>query len=142
MSEEELREQIARALYEHDRAALGEEGLPWDHYLLDEQRLALRATYRDAADALLSGPLRGLLANAEAHREALAIRDSFEDVTQIPTEELHRLRTDRAAVQRVQALADAWAAVPPYLASVYDQGRVDQRVMCEMELRRALEGDA
>ena len=43
-----------------------------------------------------------------------------------------------ATVARVKALVDAWSGVPPYRASDYDRGRVDQRQMCEEEVRAAL----
>lgn len=62
-----------------------------------------------------------------------------------PTDkEIERLKRDnadlRAALGRVEKLADAMAKVPDYTVTAYDRGRVDQRHMDETDLRAALEG--
>jgi hypothetical protein len=51
----------------------------------------------------------------------------------------HDARVRADALAPVIALADEWAAIPDYRASIYDEGRVDQRHMATTELLETLE---
>lgn len=109
---DENREPMAEVLQERDRLRA------WK-----KEAIVLFDGLQDLGRAL-DLPLGALITGPRALEAANALRAERDQAVEVR--------------ERVEQLADAWAAIPPYLASDYDRGRVDQREMCETELREVL----
>ena len=95
-----LREAMARTLYEHDSTDVAD-APGWDGDALDAWHPGMRGRYRARADALVAGPLARLLAPSPAE-DPVRAREGIER-----DEELRVLRRQRMAPERERELLEA-----------------------------------
>ena len=91
-----LRDDVAQALYEHDSAEIVG-APPWIGDRLDQEHSSLRERYLGRADALMRGPIGGLLAAAARQTDERRMVD----------EELNVLRRQRMGPERERELLEA-----------------------------------
>lgn len=103
---DDLRDALARALYDHEQGA-GDDAPGWDGPDLEDRCPGLRERYLQSADALAAGPLAALMADRSVDEEELRV---LRRQRMAPERERELLEANNRLLARAEAAETARAA--------------------------------